>query len=311
MAGNSLQLPVFISLLVSTSVIAFWVGVRRQTRANASLDRLAEGGDWRKIPDALEMEQSFMTRIVKPALRGWVRRLGQLMPHRNVERMQRNLERAGRPYDFTVSDFLGVRLLSGLLITASVASLLYLRDIGIPRTLLFSLVAGVVGSFLPSYWLRRQIKARQEEIRKGMPDALDMLSVAVSAGLGLDGAMQTISQKWDNAVADEFGKTIREIQIGVPRTDALRSMSRRANVKEMSHFIAVLVQADQLGLSIRTVLKTQSDQMRLMRRQRAEESANQAPVKMMFPLVLLIFPAIFAVLLGPAIPRLLTFFDAF
>ncbi|MFQ5593332.1 MAG: type II secretion system F family protein [Anaerolineae bacterium] len=308
MAGNLAQLPLLVSILVSSSVISFWLGLRRRSQVRELLDRLSAVGNRQSIPEELEMQQPFMTRVVRPALRAWVRRLGQIMPHRNVDRLQLNLERAGQPNDMTVSDFLGVRLIIGIAVTVIFAALLFMREKGILQVVLLGLGAGVGGSLIPNFWLRRKARERRDEIRRGMPDALDMLSIAVSAGLGLDGAMQTISEKWDNAVSDEFGQAVRETQIGVPRAEALRGMARRAGVKEMSHFIAVLVQADQLGLSISTVLKTQSDQMRLMRRQRAEELANAAPIKMLFPLVLLIFPAMFVVILGPAIPRMLELF---
>ncbi len=309
MAGNLAQLPLLVSILVSSSVISFWLGLRRRSQVRELLDRLSAVGNRQSIPEELEMQQPFMTRVVRPALRAWVRRLGQIMPHRNVERLQLDLERAGRPSEMTASDFLGVRLIIGIAVTVIFAALLYMREQGILQVALLGLGAGVGGSLIPNFWLRRKIRERRDEIRRGMPDALDMLSIAVSAGLGLDGAMQTISEKWDNAVSDEFGQAVRETQIGVPRAEALRGMARRADVKEMSHFIAVLVQADQLGLSISTVLKTQSDQMRMMRRQRAEELANAAPIKMLFPLVLLIFPAMFVVILGPAIPRMLELFE--
>lgn len=308
MAGDMAQLPLLVSVLVSSSVISFWLGLRRRSQVRELLDRLSEAGSRRTIPEELEMQQPFMTRVIRPALRAWVRRLGQIMPHRNVERLQRDLERAGRPNGMTASDFLGIRLIIGIAVTVIFAALLFMREQGILQVVFLGLGAGVGGSLIPNFWLRRKIRAREDEIRRGMPDALDMLSIAVSAGLGLDGAMQTISEKWDNAVSEEFGQAVRETQIGVPRSEALRGLARRADVKEMSHFIAVLVQADQLGLSISTVLKTQSDQMRLMRRQRAEESANAAPIKMLFPLVLLIFPAMFVVILGPAIPRMLELF---
>ncbi|MFQ5341887.1 MAG: type II secretion system F family protein [Anaerolineae bacterium] len=309
MAGDMAQLPLLVSVLVSSSVISFWLGLRRRSQVRELLDRLSEAGSRRTIPEELEMQQPFMTRVIRPALRAWVRRLGQIMPHRNVERLQRDLERAGRPNGMTASDFLGIRLIIGIAVTVIFAALLFMREQGILQVVFLGLGAGVGGSLIPNFWLRRKIRAREDEIRRGMPDALDMLSIAVSAGLGLDGAMQTISEKWDNAVSEEFGQAVRETQIGVPRSEALRGLARRADVKEMSHFIAVLVQADQLGLSISTVLKTQSDQMRLMRRQRAEELANAAPIKMLFPLVLLIFPAMFVVILGPAIPRMLELFQ--
>ncbi len=305
------EIPLLVSFLVSSSVMAFWLGLQRRGESRALLDRLGQVGERQRVPEELEMQQPFVARVIKPALRQWVRRLGYLMPNRNVERLQHDLERAGRPYGLTISDFLGLRVIAALAISIIVAALLYIRDRSIISVIFLGLLGGFGGSFVPSFWLRRQIKVRQDQIRRGLPDALDMLSVAVTAGLALDGAMHSIAQKWDSAVAQEFGLAVREMQVGVPRIEALRGIARRTDVKEMSNFIAVLVQADQLGLSISTVLKTQSDQMRLLRRQRAEELANQAPIKMLFPLVFLIFPSMFAVILGPAVPRLIELFSYF
>lgn len=307
MLDSGVQISLFVSVLISLSALAFWLGVMRRAQPQPVARDLTQGNRQR-LPEALEMEQSFLERVVKPSLHQLLRRLSRFMPHRNLERLRQDLERAGRPYELTVSDFLGLRVLVALNLAAGVFLVLYNGSISVSRVLFFGLIAGLVGTYLPIYWLRRQIRARQEEIERAMPDALDMLSIAVTAGLGFDGALQTVGSKWTNALAEEFRQTIREMQVGVPRSEALRSMARRADVTEMSQFVAVLVQADQLGLSISKVLETQSKQMRLLRRQRAEEKAQQAPVKMLFPLIFLIFPALFVVILGPAVPVMLEIF---
>ncbi len=308
MLDPAVQTSLFVSILVSLSAFAFWFAVMRRRRARETPRDVVQRVDRQRLPETLEMEQSFVQRVLKPSLRQLLRRLGRLMPHRNIERLQRNLEGAGRPYDLTVSDFLGLRILVALSMAAGALLLTYTRNLPLSKALLSGLGAGAAGFFLPSYWLKRQIRARQDEIQRAMPDALDMLSIAVTAGLGFDGALQTVGDKWDNALAAEFRKVIREMQVGIPRPEALRNMARRASVTEMSQFVAILVQADQLGLSISKVLETQSTQMRLLRRQRAEELAQQAPLKMLFPLIFLIFPALFVVILGPAVPVMMEIF---
>jgi tight adherence protein C len=153
---------------------------------------------------------------------------------------------------------------------------------------------------LPSLYLSATISRRQDAIIKKFPDALDLMSICVDAGLPFDGSMARVNEKWDDPLADEFGRVIYEVQLGKSRRQALRDMADRMDVNDVSSFIAAILQAEHLGVSIGKVLRIQSEQMRIRRRQRAEEKAHQAPIKMLFPLVFLIFPSMFIVLLGPA-----------
>jgi len=138
-----------------------------------------------------------------------------------------------------------------------------------------------------------------------MPDALDLLTICVEAGLGLDAAMSKVAEKWDNELSQAFGRAIREIQLGKERREALRDMAERIGIPEMTSFVAALIQTETLGVSMAKVLRIQSEQMRLKRRQRAEEEAHKAPIKMLMPLVGLIFPTLFIILLTPAALRLM------
>jgi tight adherence protein C len=153
--------------------------------------------------------------------------------------------------------------------------------------------------------LSSRITRRQKEIRKAMPDALDLLTICVEAGLGFDAAMQKVFEKWDNELARAFGRVIREIQLGKLRREALRDMATRLGVEEMTSFVAAVIQSEQLGVSMAHVLRIQSDQMRVRRRQMAEEEAHKAPIKMLLPMALLIFPSICIVLMTPAVVMLL------
>jgi tight adherence protein C len=166
--------------------------------------------------------------------------------------------------------------------------------------LLYGIPASLLGFYLPELWLRSKINGRQSEIRKAMPDALDLLTICVEAGLGFDAAMSKVHEKWDNPLGAAFGRVIREIQLGKLRRDALRDMSDRMGIPEMTSFVAAVIQSEQLGVSMSKVLRIQADQMRLKRRQRAEEEAHKAPVKMLFPMAILIFPTICIVLMTPA-----------
>jgi tight adherence protein C len=154
-------------------------------------------------------------------------------------------------------------------------------------------------------WLSSRIGARQTEVLRALPDALDMMSICVSAGVGLQGAMQTVCENWDNPLVDEFTRVLAEIRLGRGAMESLESMGQRTRVKEMMSFATSLSMAQNMGISIAKVLPIQAEQMRIARRQKAEETARQASIKMLFPLVFLIFPAMFAVILGPAVPQLL------
>ncbi len=149
--------------------------------------------------------------------------------------------------------------------------------------------------------LSSRIKRRQDIILKAMPDALDLLTVCVEAGLGFDQAMVKVSEKWENELSLAFERVIQEVRLGKLRREALRDMADRMDLSDMTSFVAAIIQADQLGVSMGKVLRIQSDQMRMKRRQRAEKKAHEAPVKMLIPMAFLIFPAIYIVLLGPAV----------
>src|SRR3990172_6870326 len=167
---------------------------------------------------------------------------------------------------------------------------------GLALTVVFLLL----GFMFPDRWLSSRISRRQKGVFRAMPDALDLLTVCVEAGLGFDAAMSKVQEKWDNELSLEFGRVIQEIRLGKLRRDALRDMAERIGVAELTSFVAAVIQSEQLGVSLAKVLRIQSDQMRVRRRQMAEEVAHQAPIKMIFPIALLIFPSILIVLLGPA-----------
>ena len=191
-------------------------------------------------------------------------------------------------------------LLGGLIFVIS----LFSHTFGLPIKLLIVLAFTVLGYFLPDLLVKSKTDSRQKQVRKAMPDALDLLTICVEAGLGFDAAMSKVHEKWDNELAMAFGRVIREIQLGKLRRDALRDMAERLGMAEMTSFVAAVIQSEMLGVSMAKVLRIQSDQMRVRRRQHAEEQAHKAPIKMIFPMGLLIFPALMIVLLTPAALRM-------
>lgn len=299
MIGPSL----LVGILIALSFIAAWIAFMPSKDKLSLEERLALFPQQKVTLQELEIEKPVGERILKPLLRRLVQTVGRFAPTRNIETLRHNLLTAGNPYDMTPTDFLGIQLL--ITLAAGVAGIPLIMAKGITLNslgLMGALLA--IGFYLPNLWLKRRIAGRKSEIIKALPDALDMLTIAVDAGLGFDGAMLKIGEKWNNALADEFNRVVAEMRIGVSRREALRGLASRTDVPDVANFVAVIVQADQLGLSIAKVLHAQSEQLRVRRRQRAEEKARQASTKMIFPLVFCIFPALFAVILGPAVPQI-------
>ncbi len=300
--------PLFISLLAAACVFAVFMALRSmQTRnqvsaVGATLTRNAP-------PDvrAMKLRQPWSERVLKPLLRRLYRLGRYLTPSRNISQLQQNLIVAGLPGGLTVTDFLGLRFLAGASLGGLFFALMVTRQSPL-QAVLFAMIAFLIGLYMPNFWLSSKVSARQKAIARALPDTLDMMSICVDAGLGFEAAIQKVAYQSNNELALELRRVISEIRVGVSRADALRHLAERTQVPDVAGFVAVLVQADRLGIAIRNVLTTQSAQMRVQRRQRAEEEAGKAPIKMMIPLGLFIFPAMFAVILGPAIPKLV---DAF
>lgn len=304
------KMVMLVSLLAGVSVGAAWYGAYRWRQSRWSLaERIQTGrlepGDFEEV----ELSERFGKRVLKPLLRRALTRLGRLTPGGNVERLQHNLILAGNPGDLSVLDFLGAKLVSAVLVGAATFVVLMYFDVSGLPALLFWLAGCMLGLYAPNLWLRRRKNGRQKVIRRALPDALDMMSICVDAGLGFEAALMKVAERWKNELTEEFSRVVKEVRMGVRRADALRRMVDRTGVPEVSSFVAVLVQADRLGVGITNVLHTQSDEARRKRRQRAEEQARKAPVKMLVPLVLFIFPAMFVVILGPAVPRFMAMFQ--
>jgi tight adherence protein C len=208
------------------------------------------------------------------------------------------------------SEFMGARIMAMVILGGVAFGLSLLFGAAPIQLLLYSGVLALVGYLLPVFWLRQRIKKRQKVILKTLPDAIDLMTISVEAGLAFDGAMQRVADKWDNALANEFKRAISEMRVGKSKRDALHELVLRTGVPDLSTFVASIIQADQLGVSIAKVLRIQSEQMRIRRRQRAEEQAHKAPILMMIPMVFLIFPATYIVILGPAVPKIMQAFGS-
>ncbi len=255
----------------------------------------------------LELSQPFTERVIYPI----ARKLGELAikftPQNALNSISRRLELAGSPAKLDPTMILAMQFIAGIGFGGLIALVFSLgpTDIGTGKLLLFSALFAALGFYFPQLWLTSQINKRQKNIRRAMPDALDLLTICVEAGLGFDAAMSKVSEKWQTELSMAFARVIAEIQLGKIRREALRDMADRIGIAEMTSFVAAVIQSEQLGVSLAKVLRIQSDQMRMKRRQLAEEEAHKAPIKMLVPMGLLIFPSLMVVLLTPAAMKLM------
>lgn len=227
----------------------------------------------------------------------WLRELGlRLSPGNVLTTMQRRLDTAGNPKSWNADRLLAVKAL-GLIMVGGLGALYALHNpvLGVVAAIL----GAAAGFFLPDLLVYNTAIKRQAKIQQSLPDAMDMLTVCVEAGLGFDAAMSRVARNTDSPVGAEFSRVLQEIQIGKSRTQALRSMAERTTVAELRAFVSAMVQAGELGIPVADVMRVQAKEMRLRRRQRAEEKAQQVPIKILFPLIGCLFPALFTIVIGP------------
>jgi tight adherence protein C len=255
-----------------------------------------------------EVSGTLFSRTLGPLFRRLGRLLGRFTPAASMEGIAQDLASAGNPLNLGAREFFGIRIL--FIILGSGMAFLMVRQGKEMINLLGAVIMLLGGFYFPKYWLRSRIRRRQSTIRRSLPDALDMLSVCADAGLGFDQSLQRISENWRTPLGLEFARVVKEMNLGVGRVLALRNLAARVNVIELSSFVAIIIQSDQLGMSIAETLHGQANQMRIERRYWAQEQARKIPTKMLFPLIFLILPALFVVVLGPAIPRLREVFSA-
>ena len=302
----TILLTIIVGIIIIGGAIALVIiGLRDSSnRIDPLEERLAEyasRGETASLEE-IELSQPITERVIFPAARKFGEFASRFTPQNALQDTARKLELAGNPRGLDPTVFLSARFFAagGMFIFLVFIFAIGSVDWPASRKILITVGFSLFGFFVPNLLLQSKIDRRQKEIRKAMPDALDLLTICVEAGLGFDGAMAKVNQKWDNELSLAFGRVLREIQLGKLRREALRDMADRIGIPEMTSFVAAIIQSEQLGVSMAKVLRIQSDQMRIKRRQKAEEEAHKAPVKMLFPMVLLIFPSLLIILLGPA-----------
>jgi tight adherence protein C len=300
--------PILMALLAAGGVLLIvWalLGTRSSDPVQARLTQLGTLEGITSLEE-IELQQPIMDRTLRPLMRRLSGVGTRLSSPQRIGRTESKLAEAGYPYGLRTLDFMGLKVVVALL-TSGLAFLFFGLAMGDPGTGVMLAVGGLaIGFFIPDYWLSRRIGARQKAILLAIPDTLDLLTISVKAGLGFDAALGKVVEKTEGPLTDEFRRTLAEVRIGKARRDALREMVARTNVPALTNFISAIIQAEQLGVAIARVLEVQSEQLRIKRRQRAEEMAAKAPIKMLFPLVGCIFPSMFIVILGPAIILIVT-----
>jgi tight adherence protein C len=296
-------LSLLMALLAAGGVLLIvWalLGTRSSDPVQARLTQLGTLEGVTSLEE-IELQQPLMDRTLRPLMRRLSGVGTRLTSQNRVGRTEAKLAEAGYPYGLRTVDFMGLKVVVAL-VASGLGFLLFGLAMGNPSQGFVIAIGGLVlGFFGPDYWLSTRIRGRQKAILLAIPDVLDLLTISVKAGLGFDAALGKVVEKTQGPLTDEFRRTLAEVRIGKARRDALREMVGRTNVPALTNFVSAIIQAEQLGVAIANVLEIQSEQLRIQRRQRAEEMAAKAPIKMLFPLVGCIFPSMFIVILGPAI----------
>jgi tight adherence protein C len=261
-----------------------------------SLDQDAEETD----EFQLLLAQPFLSRVVRPVAGGILSLLGGVLPRNYRERVHTALVHAGQAGRFRAEEIISLQVLGAIVGFLLGVWVVAGGVIGGGTGLLVLVLLPIAGGYAPKSWLDRKVQDRKDAIRRDLPDTLDLLAISVEAGMGFEGALGVVCDNFTSPLADEFARTLREMELGLPRREALQNLKKRTEVPELSNFVLTLTQADALGMPVGRVLKTSAGEMRSKRQQWAREKAAKLPVKILFPLILFIFPAIFVVLLGPA-----------
>ena len=294
-----------LGVVLIGGIVLIIYGMTRPAQTDAIGDRLSQFTERTMTLDELELQQPFSQRVLIPLTRVILGQLGKYGPKQSADRLKLSLQQAGNPGNITPIMFSGVRIVLFVLLLLISGAVTFGQGMPAMKALAYTAVGGGMGYILPGIWLGQQIKKRKNNIVKALPDALDLLTISVEAGLAFDLALMRVADKWDNELSAEFKRVLTDTRLGRSRRDALKDMAQRTGVEDVQTFIAAIIQAEQLGVSIGKILRIQSDQMRIRRRQRAEEAAHKAPIKMLIPMAFLIFPSLFVVILGPAVPRLM------
>jgi len=296
-------LPIVIAAAAALAIILIALGLAGGSSVDPVQARLTQLGTMQaKSLEEIELRQPFLDRTFRPLADRLSGTMSRFTSTSFTQTTEKRLAMAGNPGDLRAADWMGIKAVSAVVFAILFFLVFtFLMKSGGTVGLLMGVAGIAFGYIAPEFWLGRRVRGRQHTILLQIPDALDLLTISVRAGLGFDSALAKVVEKMIGPLTDEFRRALAEVRVGKPRREALRDIVPRTEVGPLTNFIGAIVQAEQLGVSISKVLQVQSEQLRIERRQRAEEMANKAPIKMLFPLVGCIFPSLFVVILGPAI----------
>ena len=298
-------LAIGVAALAAGAILLIVFGLAGSAPVDPVQARLTQLGTMQaKNLEELELQAPFIERTLRPLAARLSGRMSRVASSSFTDRTEKRLALAGNPGELRVADWLGIKAIG-----AAIGGILFFFLFGVvgilgfpfPVGYLLAIVGLLFGYTIPEFWLGGRVKKRQKAILLMIPDTLDLLTISVRAGLGFDAALGKVVEKLKGPLSEEFRRALAEIRVGKARRDSLRDIVPRTEVPPLTNFIGAIIQAEQLGVSISKVLQVQSEQLRIERRQRAEEQAAKAPIKMLFPLVGCIFPSLFIVILGPAI----------
>jgi tight adherence protein C len=295
-------LPYVVAGVAALAILLIFVGLAGTNTVDPVQARLTQLGTIQaRNLEELELQQPFVERTLRPLMARLSGTVARLTSTSFTERTTKRLALAGNPGNLRTADWLGVKAAAAVIGGVVMFLIFGLAGGNILFGILLGVVGVAIGYIVPEFWLGGRVRKRQHAILLSIPDALDLLTISVRAGLGFDAALGKVVEKMRGPLVDEFQRALAEVRVGKVRREALRDIIPRTEVPPLTNFIGAIIQAEQLGVSISKVLQVQSEQLRIERRQRAEEMAAKAPIKMLFPLVGCIFPALFIVILGPAL----------
>jgi tight adherence protein C len=297
--------PILIAAAAAGAILLIALGLAGRSPVDPVQARLTQLGTMQaKNLEELELQQPFLERTLRPLATRLSGSMSRVASSSFQEKAEKRLALAGNPGNLRVADWLGIKAVGaivGALLFWFLFGVLGVLDLPAVLRILMGAIGLMFGYTIPEFWLGGRVKKRQHVILLQIPDALDLLTISVRAGLGFDAALGKVVEKLEGPLTDEFRRALAEVRVGKTRREALRDIVPRTEVPPLTNFIGAIIQAEQLGVSISKVLQVQSEQLRIERRQRAEEMAAKAPIKMLFPLVGCIFPSLFIIILGPAL----------